>query len=184
MGFNTTLRLGLQIKFESFMGCINVSTVHRPIKSKYNELWCDKSTHIYKRPFYNLFLNFACINKSCQNLNLDCFYALSQISGNMKWTVLIILVLLGLIGNMAANRDKERQIKEGMVENYIKLKIHSHKMENFKSVFCCCLPVIFSKYNILHKLEDLSSFSFVFITPYLMHYSVILWNGHPCIQLF
>ena len=41
----------------------------------------------------------------------------------MKGTVLIILILLGLIGNVAANRDTERQIEEGIVEIYIKFVV-------------------------------------------------------------
>ena len=58
------------------------------------------------------------------------------------------------------------------------LKIYSHKMKNFKSVLNCYVhQLTYQNTTFTHYLEDRSSFSVVFIAPYLMHHSVILWNS-------
>ena len=58
------------------------------------------------------------------------------------------------------------------------LKIYSHKMNNLKSVFYCYFyQLTYQNTKFMHYWKDWSSFSVVFITPYLMHHSVILWNS-------
>ena len=54
------------------------------------------------------------------------------------------------------------------------LKIYSHKT---KKNLLLCSPVDLSKHNFYTLFGVLKEFSVVFITPYLMYHSVILWNS-------
>ena len=58
------------------------------------------------------------------------------------------------------------------------LKIYSYKTKSFKSVFYCYVhQLTHQNTTFMHYLEDGRKFSVVFITPYLMLYTVILWNS-------
>ena len=58
-----------------------------------------------------------------------------------------------------------------------------HMRKICKCFLLLCSPVNLSKQNIYAIFSRLKQFFSYFITPYLMHYSVILWNSPSCIQL-